>query len=115
MSGRSIAAHRRPRGSTLAAWVFGLLGFACAGCVLQTIAMRGEAEGRRREAREVVAQLGLSDLALFNDARYGRNPSLADLHSAFQDGPASLEHFPSGSLISPPRDLGRGRLEAREE
>ncbi len=115
MSDRPIDARRHPRGSTLAAWTFGLFGLAALGCVLQAIAVQGETAGRRATSREVVAALGLTDLALFNDARYGRNPSLADLHSAFQDGPVSLEHFPSGSLISPPRDLGRGRLEARDE
>ena len=32
-----------------------------------------------------------------------RNPSLADLHTAFQDGPASLEHFPTASIVAAPR------------
>ena len=27
--------------------------------------------------------------------------SQADLHSALQDGPGALEHFPAGSLVSP--------------
>lgn len=115
MRGRSIRARRHLRGSTLAAWVFGPLAVACVGCLIHAIVVRGEAESRRATSRDIVAPLGLSDLALFNDARYSRNPSLADLQSAFQDGPVSLEHFPSGSLISPPRDLGRGRLEARDE
>lgn len=52
---------------------------------------------------QLVGQLGLTDLALFTEARYTRHPSQADLHSAFQDHPMSLEHFPSGSLVSPPR------------
>ncbi len=51
----------------------------------------------------LVGQLGLTDLALFTEARYTRHPSQADLHSAFQDHPMSLDHFPSGSLVSPPR------------
>lgn len=104
-----------PRGSTRAALVFGALALALALCLAQAIAARGAGETRRAAGRELVAALGLTDLALFTDARYTRNPALADLHSAFQDGPASLEHFPSGSLVSPPRDFGRGRLEAREE
>jgi hypothetical protein len=59
-----------------------------------------------REANErMVAQLGLTDLCLFTEARYTRNPSQADLQSAFQDHPLALEHFPSGSLLSPPRNL----------
>ncbi len=53
----------------------------------------------------VVAEHGLTDLALFTEARYTRHPSQADLHSAFQDHPLAFEHFPSGSLIAPPEAL----------
>lgn len=53
---------------------------------------------------ELVRQLGLTDLALFTEARFARHPSQADLHSAFQDHPMALDHFPSGSLISPPTE-----------
>jgi len=64
----------------------------------------GSADDYGMAAREqLVGQLGLTDLALFTEARYTRHPSQADLHSAFQDHPMSLEHFPSGSLVSPPR------------
>jgi hypothetical protein len=50
-------------------------------------------------------RLELTDLALFTDARYARHPSMADLHTPFQDGPLSMEHFPSGSLVLPPPHL----------
>ena len=53
----------------------------------------------------MVEQLGLTDLCLFTEARYTRHPSQADLHSAFQDHPLGLEHFPSGSMLAPPRNL----------
>ena len=53
----------------------------------------------------LVTSLGLTDLCLFTEARYTRHPSQADLHSAFQDHPIGLEHFPSGSLLPPPRAL----------
>ncbi|MDP2878437.1 MAG: hypothetical protein Q8N74_02780 [Sulfuricella sp.] len=53
----------------------------------------------------LVERLGLTDLCLFTEARYTRHPSQADLHSAFQDHPIGLEHFPSGSLLPPPRSL----------
>lgn len=53
----------------------------------------------------LVAQLGLTDLCLFTEARYTRHPSQADLQSAFQDHPLAFEHFPSGSLMPPPRNL----------
>jgi len=49
----------------------------------------------------LVSALGLTDLALFTEARYTRHPSLADLASPFQDHPMALEHFPSGSIVPP--------------
>ena len=52
--------------------------------------------------RALVRQLGLSDLALFTEARYTRHPTQADRHAPFQDHPAALEHFPTGSLLTPP-------------
>jgi hypothetical protein len=55
--------------------------------------------------REWVGRLGLSDLCLFTDARYTRNPVMADLHTPFQDYPFSFEHFPSGSILSVPPHL----------
>src|SRR5512138_2274882 len=55
--------------------------------------------------KEMVRQLELTDLCLFTDARYTRNPSMADLNTPFQDYPLSLEHFPSGGLIPPPPHL----------
>lgn len=53
----------------------------------------------------LVARLGLTDLALFTEARYTRHPSQADLQSAFQDHPVALEHFPTGSLMPPPTGI----------
>ncbi|MFZ1830997.1 MAG: hypothetical protein WAW42_19985 [Candidatus Competibacteraceae bacterium] len=53
--------------------------------------------------RALVRELGLSDLALFTEARYTRHPTQADQHTPFQDHPAALEHFPTGSLLPPPR------------
>jgi hypothetical protein len=60
------------------------------------------ANAELHERARLAGELMLTDLCLFTEARYTRHPSLADLHSAFQDHPFSLEHFPSGSLISPP-------------
>ena len=57
------------------------------------------------ENARLVARLGLTDLCLFTEARYTRHPSQADLHTAFQDHPIGLEHFPSGTLLPPPRNL----------
>ena len=50
----------------------------------------------------LTARLHLSDLALWTEARYTRHPSQADLFSAFQDSPGAPEHFPAGSVLSPP-------------
>ena len=55
----------------------------------------------------VVARLELTDLALFTEARYTRHLSQTDLHSAFQDHPFALEHFPAGSIAGPPAHLRR--------
>jgi hypothetical protein len=51
---------------------------------------------------KLASQLGLTDLVLCTEARYTRHPSQADRHSAFQEHPGAMEHFPTGSLISLP-------------
>ncbi len=62
-------------------------------------------QSRLQANRTLVTQLGLTDLALFSESRYTRHPSQADLHSALQDHPGAFDHFPTGSLISPPTHL----------
>ena len=59
------------------------------------------------EKAAMVKHLELTDLCLFTDAHYTRHPSMADMQSPFQDAPMSFEHFPSGSLMSPPPHLGK--------
>jgi len=54
------------------------------------------------EKAALVKTLQLTDLCLFTEARYTRHLSQADLNTAFQDHPLSLEHFPSGSFTQPP-------------
>lgn len=75
-----------------------------------------DASGRSRSAvseieqrADLVQRLALTDLSLFTEARYTRHPSQTDLHSAFQDHPLALEHFPSGSQVPAPRPPGMGR------
>ncbi|MDD5322959.1 MAG: hypothetical protein PHD43_20585 [Methylococcales bacterium] len=53
------------------------------------------------EKAALVKILKLTDLCLFTEARYTRHLSQADLNTAFQDHPLSLEHFPSGSFTQP--------------
>lgn len=87
-----------------------LLFFLAAGaCVIGSFV---DASVRREHAAadlqlraRLVRELGLTDLALFTEARYIRHLSQADLHTPFQDHPMALEHFPSGSIQPPPRWL----------
>lgn len=56
---------------------------------------------------KMVREMKLTDLCLFTEARYTRHPAMADLHAAFQEHPAAMDHFPSGSLLLPPPPLKR--------
>ncbi len=51
--------------------------------------------------QQLVATLGLTDLALSTEARYTRHPSISDPLAAYMDHPGAIEHFPSGSFILP--------------
>lgn len=66
---------------------------------------QGQVSASLKHRATLVNQLGLSDLALFTEARYTRNLALSDRHSAFQDHPTSFDHFPSASLVLPPPHL----------
>ncbi|MGO9380362.1 MAG: hypothetical protein ACLPN1_03230 [Dissulfurispiraceae bacterium] len=66
---------------------------------------RERAKKHLLESEELVRKLELTDLCLFTDARYTRNPAMADMHSAFQDAPMAFDHFPSGSIMPPPPHL----------
>ena len=58
-----------------------------------------------RQKAEVARNLGLTDLCLTTEARYTRHLSQSDWHAAFQSHPLALDHFPSGSVLAPPRTL----------
>jgi hypothetical protein len=90
----------------------------CAGILVFLLAVHPMIGSTQRERaiekkRELVGKLGLTDLCLFTEARYTRHLSQADLSSAFQDYPMSLEHFPSGSLTLP-GELSRNRLKTED-
>ncbi len=59
-------------------------------------------EASLQASADLACRLELTDLCLFTEASYTRHLSQADLHTPFQNGPLSLEHFPSGSLAMPP-------------
>ncbi|MBK8963921.1 MAG: hypothetical protein IPM75_12795 [Candidatus Competibacteraceae bacterium] len=92
------------RASTVALTALAVL-LALFGLTLIDGAQRAQAVDRSAD-RALVRELGLTDLSLFTEARYGRHLSQADRHSAFQDHPAALEHFPSGGLLPPPPQFG---------
>lgn len=100
------------RGSTWAGAFVAALALVLVGEAAHRV-LRGDDAARIATARELVAGADLTDLALFGEARYTRHRALADLHSAFQDGPMSFEHFPAGSMIAPPRDVPGGLLSDR--
>jgi len=66
-----------------------------------------------REKKGLVKRLELTDLCLMTEASYTRHLSQADSHTPFQDSPLSLEHFPSGSILTPPETIKRfnGKLD----
>jgi hypothetical protein len=67
------------------------------------------------EKKKMVEHFGLTDLCLFTDARYTRNPAVADRSSPFQDNPLSLDYFPSGSILPPPSHLRAHALDRKAE
>lgn len=93
----------RPSGFAFAA--LGLAAAAFAATFLDAALLRSRGAAQLAGRAALAARLGLTDLALFTEARYTRHPSQADLHSAFQDHPLALEHFPTGSLLPPPAAL----------
>ncbi len=98
LAGPARRPRRRRSDALLVAAALTALSFLV--CWLHARALTGE--DARAEGAAVVKRFGLTDLALFNEARYTRHPSQADLFAPFQDHPGALEHFPSGSLVAPP-------------
>jgi hypothetical protein len=90
------------RKSTLFLMLIALNLLLC-GLLLVHAQVRGaRAKALSQSCRQLVKELRLSDLCLFTEARYTRHLAMADRHAPFQDHPMALEHFPSGSLVSPP-------------
>lgn len=72
---------------------------------LATNAEREHREVEMEDKKALVQRLGLTDMALWSEARYTRHPSQADWFASFQDFPSSIEHFPAGVIIGPPLTL----------
>ncbi len=90
----------RPSDRVLAFTLFAAALFAAT--FVDATLQRAAHEPALQRTGRLVEDLRLSDLVLFTEARYTRHLTQADLHSAFQDHPVALEHFPSGSLLPPP-------------
>lgn len=95
----------RLRSGDLALFLLLLGLLALGGSLLHAVLDRADAHQRSEPARQLAQELGLTGLALFTEARYTRHPELADRHAPFQNHPAALEHFPSGTWVPPPRHL----------
>ncbi len=93
------------RKSTLFFAFLGFLAIALVFAATDAAYRRGRSAEHLRSSSVLVRDLALTDLCLFSEARYTRHPSQADLHTPFQDHPFALEHFPSGSLLTPPAVL----------
>jgi hypothetical protein len=91
------------RGSSLALGLLGGLVLASLGVLAHAAWAQRVAAMRPDPTAAVVQALDLTDFAWFTEARYTRHLSQADAHSAFQDGPMSMDHFPVGSLVMPMR------------
>jgi len=92
-----------------------LLALGLVGAGVHAVATAPRAAARMAESAALVKGARLTDLALFPEARYTRHPSMADLHTAFQDAPMSFEHFPAGVFAPMPARFGTGRLAFSEE
>lgn len=95
----------KPRKSTLFLSALALLSFTLTGLLLHARHRLHCPDPVIAANAALVRQLQLTDLCVFTEARYTRNPGVTDLASAFQDSPLSLEHFPSGTLMQPPPHL----------
>ena len=83
--------------------LFTACGFLLLGILyLHSLLALASAEAQLVPAKQrLIAALGLTDLAIWTEARYTRHPTQADHFTPFQDLPASIGHFPAGSIISP--------------
>ncbi len=85
-------------GLLMALLVLSMLG----GVVTQAVlAKRGGQAKHFIMLQGVVANLGLSDLALSTEARYTRHPAVSDSVVVSMDHPGAIDHFPSTLFWAP--------------
>jgi hypothetical protein len=92
---------QRPSSLALGLLAAGLIAMV-ASLVEVMLADHEQASGLQ-QTQALTRQLGLTDPALMTEARYGRHLSQADRHTPFQDHPLAFDHFPTGSMLPPPR------------
>ena len=92
----------RVRRSTVFLGMLAGLLLLCAALLLHASSTVRNSQRRLAANASLVRRLALTDLCLFTEASYTRHLATADLSSAFQETPMSLEHFPSGALVQPP-------------
>lgn len=68
------------------------------GLVQMSYRVNADRSDAERMMNGIVGYLGLSDLCVATDARYIRNPAIADRVVPYMDHPGALEHFPTGSF-----------------
>ena len=90
------------RKSTQLILAIGLLSMLFFLSLLDASLSHRDADSRIRLMQTQVRDYELTDLSLFTEARYTRHLSQADGFTPFQDHPMAFEHFPSGSLVTPP-------------
>jgi hypothetical protein len=71
--------------------------------IVPLLPLSGSSAREQSERARLVQSLHITDLCLFTGASYTRHLSQSDRFAPFQDHPLALEHFPSGSLTSPPQ------------
>jgi hypothetical protein len=67
------------------------------------LSIRTTGQKEIQDKRQIVRLLSLTDLSIWTESRYTRHPSQTDFFTPFQDFPSSLEHFPAGSIMGPPK------------
>jgi hypothetical protein len=99
---RAAPHHPTRRKSNYAIAIIGLAGVLLVATLVAAWKGRLQAEQIVAANQQLVSDLQLTDICLFTEARFTRHPTQADLNTPFQEHPLALDHFPSGSLITPP-------------